>query len=190
MESPLSNPYSSPAANLYGSASSGAVEMVSPSTITQLAGTKPWVRFMSVIFWIGGLLLLGMSCMYALGAVSGVFSRPEFANNPELANNPMFANGGKVFTGIMIGTAVYLGVFAFLTIYPAMKLWKYANCIGRLMSTRSISDLDTALTEQRRYWKFHGIMTIVAICMVLIGFVAFFALIVTALQSGMHQLPK
>lgn len=189
MESPPSNPYSAPVSNVFGSSIVGASEAVSPATIAQLAGTKPWVRFMSVIFWIGGLMLLGMCCMYALAAVSGVFNRPEFANNPEIANNPMFANGGKAVTGIMIGASVYMGVFAFLTIYPALKLWKYANCIGRLMASRSIADLDAALTEQRRYWKFHGIMTLVAICLVLVGVVAFFALIITAVQSGM-KLPR
>lgn len=184
MESPLSNPYSSPVANLFGSATNSVAEAVSPSTIAQLAGTKPWVRFMSVIFGIGGLILVLMSCLYALLAASGTLNNPEFTSNPAIAGNPMFSKNPAILTGILIGTSLYLGVFAFLTIYPALKLWKYANCIGRLMASRSIADLDAALTEQRRYWKFHGIMTLIAICMVLIGIIALFALIFTAISSG------
>lgn len=185
MESPLSNPYSSPVANLFGSATNSVAEAVSPSTIAQLAGTKPWVRFMSVIFWLGGLFLVLGSCLYALLAVSGTFSSPEFTSNPAIAGNPMFSKNPAFFTGMLIATSVYLGVFAFLTIYPALKLWKYANSIAKLMASRSIADLDAALTEQRRYWKFHGIMTLIGICMVLIGIIAFFALIFTAISSGM-----
>ncbi len=185
MESPLSNPYSSPVANLFGSATSSAAEAVSPSTIAELAGTKPWVRFMSVIFWLGGLFLVLMCCFYALLAASGALNKPEFTSNPAIAGNPFLSQSPAVLTGILIGTSVYLGVFAFLTIYPALKLWKYANCIARLMASRSIADLDAALTEQRRYWKFHGIMTLIGICMALIGIIAFFALIFTAVSSGM-----
>lgn len=183
MESPLSNPYSSPVANLFGSATNSVAEAVSPSTIAQLAGTKPWVRFMSVIFWLAGLFLVLLSGFYALLAASGALNN-DFKSNPAIAGNPVFANNPAFLAGILIGTSVYLGVFAFLTIYPALKLWKYANCIGKLMASRSIADLDAALTEQRRYWKFHGIMTLIGICMVLIGIIAFFALIFTAISSG------
>lgn len=185
MESPLSNPYSSPVANLFGSATNSVAEAVSPSTIAQLAGTKPWVRFMSVIFWLVGLFLVLWSCLYALLAASGTFSSPEFTSNPAIAGNQMFSKNPAILTGVMIGTSVYLGVFAFLTIYPALKLWKYANSIAKLMASHSIADLDAALTEQRRYWKFHGIMTLIGICMVLIGIIAFFAVIFTAISSGM-----
>ena len=184
MESPLSNPYSSPVANLFGSATNSVAEAVSPSTIAQLAGTKPWVRFMSVIFWLGGLFLVLLSGFYALLAASGTLNN-DFKSNPAIAGNPVFTNNPAFLAGILIGTSVYLGVFAFLTIYPALKLWKYANSIARLMASRSIADLDAALTEQRRYWKFHGIMTLIGICMVLIGIIAFFALIFTAISSGM-----
>lgn len=189
MESPLPNPYSSPVANLFGSATSSVAEAVSPSTIAQLAGTKPWVRFMSVIFWLAGLFLVLLCSFYALLAASGTLNNPEFTSNPAIAGNPMLSKNPAVFTGILVGTSVYLGVFAFLTIYPALKLWKYANCIARLMASRSIADLDAALTEQRRYWKFHGIMTLIGICMVLIGIIAFLALIFTAISSGM-KIPR
>lgn len=184
MESPLSNPYTAPVSNLFGSATPGYAEAVSPSTIAQLAGTRPWVRLMSVIFWLAGLVLVFFSCMCALLAASGTLASAEFAKNPVIASNPAFADNPAVFSGILIGNSIYLGVFAFLTIYPALKLWKYASAIGRLMASHSIADLDAALTEQRRYWKFHGIMTIVSICLVLIGIVAVFAIAFTALQSG------
>ncbi len=161
MESTPPNPYSTPAANLYGSATSGAVDGVSPSTIAVLAATKPWVRFMSVLMWIAvALMLLGAAGM---GAMSMIGVAPQGKPSPF---------GGKEFLFL----AGLYGVLAFVYIYPAIKLWKFANRVGSLGSTRSVADLDSALNEQRAFWKFIGIMTILMIAVYMIaviGFVAF-----------------
>jgi hypothetical protein len=162
MEStPPANPYSSPAANLYGATSGGNADAVSPSTIALLSGTKPWVRFMSVLMWIGVAFMLlagaGMGLVSVMGAAKSASTGPF---------------GGAEF----IVLAVIYGVMAFVYIFPAIKLWKYANRIGSLGSTRSVVDLDAALNEQRSFWKFVGIMTIIMISLYLvavIGFVAF-----------------
>jgi hypothetical protein len=164
MESPLSNPYASPTANLYGSASGGAADAVSPSTIAQLAGTKPWVRFMSVLMWIAiSLIILGIiavGVMMTMGASKAIGTQ-------EL---------------IIIG--VY-GVLIFFYIYPAVKMWKFANRVKSLMETRSLADLDAALTEQRRLWKFVGILTIIMLCIYLVAIIGFVALGAgAALKSG------
>ena len=161
MESPPANPYSTPAANLYGSPSGGAAEAVSPSTIAILSATKPWVRFMSVLMWIGvGLMLLvgaGMGVVSVIGASKSVSSGPF---------------GGKE----MIFLSVFYGVLSFIYIFPAIKLWKYANRIGSLGATRSVTDLDAALNEQRSFWKFVGIMTIIMISLYLVAIIGFVAL--------------
>ncbi|MBN8421292.1 MAG: hypothetical protein J0L73_20425 [Verrucomicrobia bacterium] len=164
MESPLSNPYATPSANLYGSASGGAADAVSPSTIAQLAGTKPWVRFISVLMWIAiCLIILGIiiaGAAMTLGASKSI-------GTPEL---------------ILIGA---YGVMIFFYIYPAMKMWKFANRVKSLMATRSLSDLDAALTEQRKLWKFVGIFTIITLCIYLVAVIGFVALGAgAALKSG------
>lgn len=169
MESPA-NPYSTPAANLYGSTSGGAIDGVAPSTVAMLAATKPWVRFMSVLMWIGvAFLLLGA---LGMGAVSMMGLAKQGKPSPF---------GGAE----LIVIAVIYGVMAFVYIYPAIKLWKYANRIGTLGSTRAVTDLDAALNEQRAFWKFIGIMTILMISLyvvAIIGFVAFGAS--AAMKSG------
>ena len=150
MEAPPTNPYSTPVANLYGAPAGGAADAVSPSTIAMLAGTKPWVRFLSVICWIlSGLVLLGAAVMAAIS----VFNPPKPSAGP-------FPFGSKEF---MILAVVY-GLLAFIYIFPALKLWKYANRIGSLSATRSTVDLDSALNEQRSFWKYAGIMAIIVIC--------------------------
>ncbi|MDI1315154.1 DUF5362 family protein [Prosthecobacter sp.] len=164
MESPLSNPYASPSANLYGSASGGAADAVSPSTIAQLAGTKPWVRFMSVLMWIA--ICLVILAIIAVG-VAMTLGASKPIGTPEL---------------ILIG--VY-GVMIFFYIYPAVKMWKFANRVKSLMATRSLADLDAALTEQRKLWKFVGVFTIIMLCIYLVAVIGFVALGAgAAMKSG------
>lgn len=164
MESPLSNPYASPSANLYGSTSGGAADAVSPSTIAQLAGTKPWVRFISVLMWIAICLIIlgivGVVIAMTLGAAKAI-------GTPEL---------------ILVG--VY-GVLIFFYIYPALKMWKFANRVKSLMETRSLADLDAALTEQRKLWKFVGIFAIIMLCIYVVAIIGFVAMGATAaMKSG------
>ncbi len=168
MESPA-NPYSTPAANLYGASTGVSSEIVAASTIAQLTGTKPWVRFISVILWLlSGLVLLAATAMAAIS----VFNPPKTSAIP-------FGNGE-----FMILAVVY-GLLSFIYIFPAVKLWKYANRIGSLGATRSTTDLDSALNEQRSFWKYAGIMTIIIICSYIALFIGMLYFgFSTALKSG------
>lgn len=169
MESPA-NPYSSPAANLFGASTGVSSDIVAASTISQLTGTKPWVRFLSVMMWIGVIFMLlaagGMGVVAAIG-------------KGKLASNSPF--GDRQF----IVLAVVYVFFAILYIIPAAKLWKYANRIGSLAATRSLADLDKALNEQRGFWKFVGVMMIIMLSLYLIAIIGVVALGATAaLKSG------
>jgi hypothetical protein len=163
------NPYSSPSANLYGAASGAGGDAVSPSTIAQLTGTKPWVRFMSVLMWIGAIMMIIVAVFVLIAGATGA---------SKMGGNASYN------AGVMFGMAIYYGVMSFVIIYPALKMWKYANSIGRLAASHSVADLDAALAEQRRYWKFSGILIIVGMCLALVGVIAAVALGFTAMKAG------
>jgi len=171
------NPYSTPVANLYGNASGTSDDAVSPGTIAALAGTKPWVRFMSVMMWIGAaIMLIAAAGMGILGAVGGPV---------KTAIDQAGAFGGAP----LIAIAIIYGVLALLYVYPAVKLWSYATRIATLSTTRSVADLNMALNQQRQFWKFCGIMVIIMLCayvVLIIGFVGFGA--AAAMKAG--ALPK
>jgi len=164
-----SNPYSTPSANLYGAASGAGGDAVSPSTIAQLTGTKPWVRFLSVLTWIGAIIMVLAALFMLVAGSSGV---------AQMGENSAYG------AGVMAGMALYYGVMAFVIIYPAMKMWKYANSIGRLAASHSVADLDAALAEQRRYWKFSGILVIIFMCLAVVGLIAGVALGLTAMKGA------
>ena len=105
MEATPANPYSTPAANLYGSTTGGSADAVSPTTIAMLAGTKPWVRFFSVLMWISvGLMLLAAAVMIVLSTIGAAKS---------LSSGPF---GGKqlIVFAVVYGILayVYIGKFA------------------------------------------------------------------------------
>lgn len=162
------NPYSTPAANLYGTNTSGG-NVVSAGTIAQLAGTKGWVRFMSVLMWLGAIFVIGGIVLILVAGSAGL---------------AQMSGMGSREAGMLVGMMIPYAIMAFMMMYPATKMWKYANCIGRLMASHSVADLDAALTEQRRYWKFNGILVIIGLCLGVVGFIAGAAMSFSAMKSG------
>jgi hypothetical protein len=52
----------------------------------------------------------------------------------------------------------------------AAKLWQYGSCIGRMLESGRAMDLQAALAEHRKYWKTIGILAILFLVLVFIGF--------------------
>jgi Family of unknown function (DUF5362) len=146
----MNNPYASPAAS-YGSPAGEAYRTddraeVSELSLEMLRQTKPWVTFLSIMSFIGSaFMLLGGVSMIALGALA-----PS-------------GRGASPFPAAALG-AIYIPM-ALLYIYPALKLWGFSSAIGRLVASRSVSDLEAALGQQKSFWKFAGIVTIVMIAL-------------------------
>jgi hypothetical protein len=137
---------------------SAAPAEVSERTAQVLHETKPWVSLFSILMFLGiGLMVL------AAFAVLGMSMLTQGA-------------GATALLGL-----VYLPMAA-LYAYPAVKLWKYQSAIGRLLANRQVGDLEAALAEQKSFWKFSGIVTLVVICLYVVfagiaalGMVAAFA---------------
>jgi NADH:ubiquinone oxidoreductase subunit 6 (subunit J) len=137
------DPYATPVAGAYADSKSNAITQ---GVVQALLRTKPWVRFISVMIFIGAALMLLGGLVMALGVGFAGMKNGANAFGPTLG--PSF--------GIMLG-AIY-AVIAILYIYPAVKLWKYASRIGDLAQSGQAVDLEAALNEQRAFWKFFGVI--------------------------------
>jgi len=158
----MNNPYAPPVApaypatNLYGAPQSTPV---SELTVLRLRQTKPWVTLLSVIaFLLSGLMLLGGLAMVAVSLMK-----------PGSRSQAVFG-------------LIYLPL-ALLYVYPALKLWMYGTAIGRLVVSASPSDLEDALDQQKHFWKFAGIATLVTM-------VLYFLLIVALVGGAMTMFGK
>lgn len=140
------DPYAPPVSENIASAYPG-ITGVTQVAMQHLSGTKPWVRFISVLMFVGaGFMLI-------LALVMGLVGGSVFANA---------GSGGRALpAGMTLGMTIVYGLLSVLYIYPALKLWKYANDIASLLASGSVADLENALGQQRSFWKFVGIVVIV-----------------------------
>lgn len=115
---------------------------VTPLMIEHLEATKPWVRFISVImFIVAGLIgLVGLAIMFI--------------------PTPM-AGGSQAF-GFLVGI-LYI-VMSGLYLAPAYFLFQYASSIQDLLRGGGDSAMESALGNQKSFWRFMGIFTLIILC--------------------------
>ena len=148
--SPSSNPYRAPA--LADSDLPGGDSLQNEGVVMALQSTRPWVLFLGILGMIGtGLMLLG-----GLGFI--FFSLTSGRSGP--------------FMGM--GVAYFIGsIFYFI---PSIFLVRYAKRIREFVIAPSGASLESALATQKSFWKFVGILTLIA--MVLYAAVLFVSIFV------------
>lgn len=120
---------------------------VTPAVMAELCGTWPWLRFISSVMALGCLLLI----------ILGVLVLAVYGEGSWWAGLPVQHLGKDARHLLMAAVSVLLTL---LILYPALKLRNYADHIARLKQTQSPVDLAAALAEQRRVWRFCGILTL------------------------------
>ncbi|MGS2723383.1 DUF5362 family protein [Porticoccus sp. GXU_MW_L64] len=149
------NPYSTPQADTAGPHSN---QNVSQDVIDKLAGTKPWVTLIAVLFYIsaGFMILGGAGMMVAGSAIDNATGTADF-----------------------IGTGVlgFIYIFsALLYLLPALYLSRYGSRIGDLVNNPDESSLVAAIEQQRKFWKFAGILCIIMLALMVVGMLAAIAI--------------
>jgi hypothetical protein len=136
----------------YGSGHGGAGvpsdAAVSPAVVRVLLATKPWVRFFSVLGFIGSGLLVVVGLVF--GAVGSLSEELGIA-------------GG--FVGFIYAA------LAVVYFFPSLFLYRYASGIRDFVGSGSSQSLEVALSHQLKFWRFMGTATIVMFCLYVMVFV-------------------
>lgn len=133
---------------------------------------KPWVRFISVLMFIacGFMILAGLGVML-IGTLAGAVAR----------ETPGGLGLGLVGGGLLGG--VYLLASA-LYFVPAFFLHRTANAVKRMQAGDQTNGLEGVLKNQKSFWRFVGILTLIfIICMVLALVLGVGAAILTGLSA-------
>lgn len=165
---PYANPYATAPANPYADSGAYAAQVAIPQgVLLELQNTRPWARFLSIMYFIlGGLFFVGGIGMALLsGSMEAIRDS---------------GNSSAYQAGYIIGGGLTYGVLSLFIFYPAMKLGKYAGNITRLLANPTVDGLDAALGEQRRLWTYAGVMALIMIGLFLVGIVA--AIVIPAMQ--------
>jgi len=140
------------------SPSAGRESMITDRIYDVLGRTKPWVRFLAVLGFIGaGFMILGGVFMLLGGGIMAAAAASGHSSSSSM--------GAMPFAGFQVVMAVFYLAFGFLYLFPALKLWKYGTWIGQMLLSRSVADLEEALNQQRSFWKFVGIMALIMMAM-------------------------
>lgn len=125
--------------------------MATPGIQSALAGTKPWVRLVSIIGFVSsGFMILGGVAGGVVGALMGT---------PEAA--------ALIFIYPLMGL---------LYLVPSLYLFRFATRIGEYVQGGQEAQLELALESQRSFWKFVGILSLIGIVLGVLGIAAAIAI--------------
>ena len=139
---------------------------ITEEMVNALRGTKGWVLLIGILMFIGAAFMV----IAALGMILG--------------GAAMGAAGQGMPTGMLTAMGVVYLLMAFLYIFPATYLVKYSSAIGRLVSDGRPVDMEAALDQQRKFWKFAGVLALISIVLMVLGMAAAIAL---PMWMGMHR---
>lgn len=145
------NVYDTPRSPL--EASGGAPGEISVGILEQLRGTGPWVRFMSILFFVAAVFMV----LGTLGiGVAGMMS------------------GGEEVGGLAMALGIGVSYILFAALYLALGvyLFKYASAIKRCVASAKTDDVEQAISQQRTFWKLAGIMALVMVVLMILFLVA------------------
>ena len=117
-----------------------------------LAGTRPWVRLVSILGFLGAILMLVVGVGLAAG---GMF---------------MPVDSGPAGAGMTVLGVVYacMGLLYFV---PALHLWRYGAAIEAYVRDAQQVTLEQAMEAQRRFWKFVGVLAVISMAFFVVAFI-------------------
>ena len=73
-------------------------------------------------------------------------------------------------------SVIFFGVFyvlmGLLYFFPSLYLFRYASSIGSLLDGGGAREMEKALSNQKSFWKFAGILTLVSFGFAIFGIIA------------------
>lgn len=137
--------YAAPSADLNAD-SGGILDVLQP-----LSATKSWVRLCSVLGFISTFFVILMGIIFMMGGSA--------MEGPATAGMPVpIASLGIIY--------LVMGAFYFM---PSLYLSKYASAISAAEASHSVSDISNAITYQKSFWKFVGIVALIMLVFMVLG---------------------
>ena len=119
---------------------------VSESMLGSLKATRPWVKFIAIVWFVGVAFMVLFGAAMITGIYRG-FSMP----------------GMPAFFGTVLG--IFYIVMALVYVMPALHLYRYAKAIAGVQSAATMAGFEDALKQQRSFWKYFGIFIIVVLAL-------------------------
>jgi hypothetical protein len=155
------NPYQSPQSPVDPAANSAG--RLTDTMIRYLKGVSPWLRFIGIVGFIscGMLVLSGIIFLVALPAMSSLWDSIE---ELETYSDVL----GAAF-GVTMG--LYFVIAAVLYFFPSLFIYNFGSKIRSYLQSGTDQDLEEAFKNNKSFWKFVGILTIIALAFIPVMFI-------------------
>lgn len=138
------NPYQAPSeSRMAPGGMPGGGAWITPSVIELLSQTRPWALFLSILGFISSGL---MAIVGVIGGVGGL----------------AMARAGGVQMAVMMLVYPLIGLLYF---FPSLYLFRFAQAIRDLRDAPDVLHLENALSAQKSFWKFVGILAALVIAL-------------------------
>ena len=124
---------------------------VTDQMINSMRSTKMWTKFLSIMGFIGAGFVVLVGIFISLAG--NIFPQ---------------AQGGKIPPVLGL---IYI-FFSIFYIIPSVYLFKYSSALGRFLDNKMESELASALSYQKSFWKFLGMVCLIMMIIVVVGIVA------------------
>jgi hypothetical protein len=125
--------------------------------IDHLKAASPWMKFMGIISFIGAGFLI-------LAGIIIVLRIPFLFQGIDLLR---IAFAGSV-TSILGIIYIVMGI---IWIFPAKYLYTFASKIKLFIKTKDEHNMEIALSSNKSYWKFYGMLVIISLAFIPLMFV-------------------
>jgi len=142
--------------------------VVSEQALGYLNETRPWVKFLAILGFVGIAFMVLASFFFMFG-MSAMPARP--------GTQPLPAAFGALF-------GFFYLLFAALYFMPCLFLYRYSKAIAAIPGSGQAA-LEDALKNQKSVWKFWGILMAVMVC--IYAFFLLIGVIVAAVGLAAHH---
>ncbi|CAN5273083.1 hypothetical protein BH11PSE11_BH11PSE11_28490 [soil metagenome] len=131
---------------------------VTDGVLSALRGTKGWVMLIGVM-------------MFILASITGI------SGGAMVIGGALSDSGMKGMSpAALLGMGVFYLIITLLYVFIGLYLVKYSSAIGRLLVSRHSDDLESALHQQRKFWRLSGVLTLVSCVLGVLGVLAAIAI--------------
>ena len=170
------NPYQSPETAIIPEQSLGSSERLTETMLLQLKGASPWMKFIGIVGFIGA----GIAALTGLSSISLIPMMKMLGD--EIPDLEVFESLGWVFG---VGALAYCLICAALVFFPSLFIFRFGDKISNYLRIGAERELELAFQNNKYYWKFIGILTIISLASVplmIIGFII--AAVALAMAAG------
>ena len=152
------NPYQSPEAEAAPVKPLAARGTLTETMLSYLKGASPWLRFIGIL----GFISSGLTAVWGLVSIALVPLMMRI-----WGQIPGFDSFSGVFGAAFGGSMVVLCVASAVLIFiPSLFIYRFGEKIRGYLRTGADQDLETALRNNKSFWKFCGIVSIIGLAFV------------------------